>query len=86
MNKQELIDAISERADLRKVDAKNAVDAFMEITREELSKGGNITLVGFGTFNVTERAARIGRNPRTNEVLKIAAKKVVKFKPSSNLI
>jgi DNA-binding protein HU-beta len=85
MNKAELIDAIAEESGLTKVDSKKALDAFIKTTYETLKKGGNITLVGFGSFSVAERSARTGRNPQTGKPLQIAAKKAVKFKPGSEL-
>ncbi|MBO4645056.1 MAG: HU family DNA-binding protein [Bacteroidales bacterium] len=85
MNKSELIDAIAAKANLKKVDAKNALEAFMATTADSLKAGEKISLVGFGTFSVSERAAREGRNPHNGEKIKIAAKKVVKFKAGSEL-
>lgn len=85
MNKTELIEAIAKESDLTKTDAKKALEAFMNVTEKTLKKDDKITLVGFGTFSISERSARTGRNPRTGEVLKIKAKKVVKFKPGSEL-
>lgn len=85
MNKTELINALSEKAGLSKVDAKKALDAFIETVGEELKKGEKIALVGFGTFSVTEKAARKGINPRTKQTINIPAKKVVKFKAGSEL-
>ncbi|MCQ2227995.1 MAG: HU family DNA-binding protein [Bacteroidales bacterium] len=84
MNKTQLVDAIAAKSGLTKVDAKKAIDAFIEVTAETL-KNDKIQLVGFGTFGVQERAARTGRNPRTKETIKIAAKKLVKFKAGSEL-
>lgn len=85
MNKSELINAMAEKAGLTKVQAKNALDAFMCATGEELKNGGKLSLVGFGTFAVKERAARTGHNPRTKKAIKIPAKKIVKFKAGSKL-
>ncbi len=85
MNKAELIDAIAEKAGLTKADSKKALDAFMEATGDALKKGGRVSLVGFGSFSVSERQARTGRNPRTGAPLNIAAKKVVKFKAGAEL-
>lgn len=85
MNKTELINAISEKAGLSKADSKKALDAFIESVGEELKKGGKISLVGFGTYSVTEKAARKGINPRTKETIDIPAKKVVKFKAGAEL-
>ena len=86
MNKVELISAIAEKAGLTKVDARKAVDAFMDVTKKELKKGGKVALVGFGTLAVATRPARMGRNPRTGKAIEIAAKKVAKFKAASNLL
>lgn len=85
MNKADLISAIAANAELTKVDAKKALDAFIEVSGEAMKKGERITLVGFGTFSVNERNARNGRNPRTGAKIKIAAKKVVKFKAGAEL-
>lgn len=85
MNKTELINAISEQAGLSKTDSKKALDAFIETVSTELKKGGKIALVGFGTYSVSEKAARKGINPRTKETINIPAKKVVKFKAGSEL-
>lgn len=85
MNKAELIDAIAESAAITKADAKKALDAFIEATTDSLKKGGRISLVGFGSFSVSERKARTGRNPQTGKEIKIPAKKVVKFKAGSDL-
>ena len=86
MNKVELINAVAEKAGITKVDARKAIDAMMEVSKEELKKGGKITLVGFGTMGVNERPARQGRNPRSGETIEVAAKKVVKFKPAANIL
>ena len=86
MNKVDLINAVAEKAGMTKVDARKAVDAMMGVTKAELLKGGKLGLVGFGTLSVNERPARQGRNPRTGKTIKIAAKKVVKFKAASNLL
>ena len=85
MNKTELIDAIAKKADLSKKDAENAVKAFTEVVAEELKKGQKIQLVGFGTFEVSERAARTGRNPQTGKEMKIPASKAPKFKAGKAL-
>lgn len=85
MNKAELISAIANQADLTKVDAKKALDAFINVTSESLKNGERLTLVGFGSFSVTQRNARNGRNPRTGNKIKIAAKKVVRFKTGAEL-
>jgi len=86
MNKVELINAVAEKADMTKVDARKAIDAMIGAVKEELEKGGKIALVGLGTMSVNQRPARQGRNPRTGKAIKIAAKKVVKFKAASNLL
>ena len=86
MNKVELINAVAEKAGMTKVDARKAVDAIVEVTKQELKKDGKIALVGFGTMGVTKRPARQGRNPRTGKTIKIAAKKDVKFKPATNIL
>ena len=80
MNKTELIAAVAEKAEISKKDAEKAIKAFTDAVSEELVKGGKIQLVGFGTFEVSERAAREGRNPRTGETMTIAATKTPKFK------
>lgn len=85
MNKAELIEAMASEAKLTKADAKRALDAFVNNTTKALKKGDRVALVGFGTFGVTKRAARKGRNPQTGKEIKIAAKKVVKFKPGADL-
>lgn len=85
MNKAELIDAMANDANITKAEAKRALDAFIKTTGEALAKGDRVALVGFGSFSVATRAARIGRNPQTGKELKIAAKKVVKFKPGTDL-
>lgn len=85
MNKAELIDAIASGADLTKADAKKALDAFINATSGALKKGDRVALVGFGSFSVASRSARTGRNPQTGKEIKIAAKKVVKFKAGSEL-
>ena len=86
MNKIELIAAVAEEAGMTKVDARKAIDAVLEVSKKELKKGGKIALVGFGTMGVTKRPARQGRNPRTGKTIKIAAKKVVRFKPAANIL
>ena len=85
MNKTELIAAIAEQAELSKKDAEKALKAFTDIVTEELKKGEKVQLVGFGTFEVTERAAREGRNPQTNEPMSIPASKAPKFKAGKAL-
>lgn len=80
MNKSDLITVMSEKADMSKKDAERALKAFEDAITEELIAGGKIQLVGFGTFDVVERAAREGRNPRTGDTMKIAASKAPRFK------
>lgn len=85
MNKTELVAAIAEEASLSKKDAEKALKAFTDVVAGELKKGGKVQLVGFGTFEVSERAAREGRNPQTGESMKIAASKNPKFKAGKAL-
>ena len=85
MNKTELITAMAEQAELSKKDAEKALKAFVDIIGEELTKGEKVQLVGFGTFEVSERPEREGRNPQTGEAMKIAASKSPKFKAGKAL-
>jgi nucleoid DNA-binding protein len=85
MNKQELVAAMAAKAGMTKADAEKALNAFVETTKATLGKKESIQLVGFGTFSVSERAARTGRNPQTGKEIKIAAKKVAKFKAGKAL-
>ena len=85
MNKTELIAAIAEKTELSRKDSEKALKAFTEVVEEELKKGEKIQLVGFGTFEVSERAAREGRNPQTGETMQIAASKSPKFKAGKAL-
>lgn len=85
MNKAELIDAIASEAGLSKADAKKALDGFVTATASALKSGDRISLVGFGSFSVSNRAARTGRNPQTGKEIKIAAKNVVRFKAGAEL-
>jgi DNA-binding protein HU-beta len=85
MNKAELIEAVSDAADLAKSDATKAVDGVIEAITNSLKNGDQVTLVGFGTFLVRDRAARTGRNPRTGEAIEIAAAKVPGFKAGKAL-
>ena len=85
MNKGELIDAMAADAGITKVQATAALDSLMTSVRKTLKKGNKVTLVGFGTLSVTKRAARTGRNPQTGAAIKIAAKKVVRFKAGKDL-
>lgn len=85
MNKAELIDAIADSAELSKASAARALDSAIESITKALKKGDSVTLVGFGTFTVRKRAARMGRNPRTGESIKIKASKVPAFKAGKAL-
>lgn len=85
MNKVELAAAIANETGLTKKDSEAAVKAFVEVVTEELKKGEKVQLVGFGTFEVTERAAREGRNPQTGKTMKIKASKAPKFKAGKAL-
>ena len=85
MNKAELIDAIADSAELSKASATRALDSAIESITKALKKGDTVTLVGFGTFSVRKRAARMGRNPRTGETIKIKASKVPGFKAGKAL-
>ena len=85
MNKTELVAAIAEKTELSKKDAEKALKAFTDVVAEELAKGEKIQLVGFGTFEVADRPAREGRNPKTGETMKIAASKAPKFKAGKAL-
>lgn len=80
MNKTELIAAVADNAELSKKDAEKALKAFVDVVTSELKKGEKVQLVGFGTFEVSERSAREGRNPQTGKTMSIAACKVPKFK------
>lgn len=85
MNKTELIDYMACTADISKAAATRALDALIGAVKTTLKKNGSVTLVGFGTFSVGKRAARVGRNPRTGEPIKIKSAKVPKFKPGKGL-
>jgi len=85
MNKTELINQIAESADISKKEAGDALQSFMATVTDTMNKGEKLTLVGFGTFSVTKRAARDGRNPQTGKAIKIPAKNVVKFKVGKKL-
>ena len=85
MNKTELVAAIAEKTDLSKKDAEKALKAFVDVVTDELKKGDKIQLVGFGSFEVTQRAAREGINPLTGKPMKIAASKAPKFKAGKAL-
>jgi len=80
MNKVELVEAMAKKAEISKKDAEAALKAFVSTVESELKKGGKVALVGFGTFEVSKRAARKGRNPQTGEEMKIKASKSPKFK------
>lgn len=85
MNKAELVDAVAKQADIAKVEAAKAVDAVFEVIEVALKQGDDVRLVGFGTFSVSARAATEGRNPRTGEKIKIAARKQPKFSAGKQL-
>jgi len=85
MNKTELVAAMAKAAELPKKDAEKALKAFVDAVTDELKKGNKVQLVGFGTFEVSERAAREGRNPQTGKTMKIAASKAPKFKAGKAL-
>jgi len=85
MNKAELIAHIADNAEITKTQANASVDAFIEAVTKALKKGDKVTLVGFGTFSVSKRAARMGVNPQTGATIKIKAKKVAKFKAGKEL-
>ncbi|HVU84788.1 MAG TPA: HU family DNA-binding protein [Puia sp.] len=85
MNKAELIAKIADDAGITKTQANSSLDSFVEAVTKTLKGGGKVTLVGFGTFSVSKRAARNGRNPQTGAVIKIKAKKVAKFKAGKEL-
>ena len=85
MNKSELIDAVAKQADITKADAGRAIDALTASVTAALKSGDSVTLVGFGTFKVTQRAARTGRNPQTGKELKIAARKAPGFSAGKSL-
>ena len=85
MNKSELIASMADKAELTKKDSEKALAAFIETVEEQLQKGEKIQLVGFGTFEVAERAARTGKNPQTGKEIKIAASKAPKFKAGKAL-
>jgi DNA-binding protein HU-beta len=85
MNKAQLIDAIAKESKLNKTESGKALDAFVNAISKSLKKGDRVALVGFGSFSVAKRAARTGRNPQTGKPIKIAAKKVAKFKAGAEL-
>jgi DNA-binding protein HU-beta len=85
MNKAQLVEAMASEAKITKAAAKSALDAFVTATTKSLKKGERVALVGFGSFAIAKRAARTGRNPQTGKAIKIAAKRVVKFKAGQEL-
>ena len=85
MNKTDFISAVAEKSGLSKVDAKKAVEAFVETVSSELKEGGKVALLGFGSFSVAEKAARKGVNPKTKQPIEIPARKSVKFKAGAEL-
>ena len=85
MNKTEFINAVAEKSGLSKVDAKKAVEAFVETVSSELKAGGKVALLGFGSFSVAEKSARKGVNPKTKQPIEIPARKSVKFKAGAEL-
>ena len=85
MNKTELVAAVAEQADISKKDAEKVLKVFVDVVTEEMKKGEKVQLVGFGTFEVSERAAREGRNPQTGKTMKIEACKAPKFKAGKAL-
>jgi len=85
MNKAELVEVIASDANLTKADARRALDAFVGATTKSLRSGSRVALVGFGSFSISKRKARTGRNPQTGATLQIPAKKVVKFKAGADL-
>lgn len=80
MKKAELVDAIAKKAEIKKVEAQKVLEAFIEVVGDELAAGEKVQITGFGTFEVSERAAREGRNPQSGETMMIAASKSPKFK------
>lgn len=85
MNKTEFINAVAEKSGLSKVDAKKAVEAFVETVSSELKEGGKVALLGFGSFSIAEKSARKGVNPKTKQPIEIPARKSVKFKAGAEL-
>lgn len=85
MNKSQLVEAIAQKADMSKVKAGEAVDAFVSAVTGALTKGDTVTLIGFGSFSTVKRAARVGRNPKTGKEIKIAATTTPKFKAGKAL-
>ncbi len=85
MTKKEFTDKMAEKAGMSKTDAQKAFDAFIGVTKEYLQAGEKVSFLGFGAFSVQEKAERTAKNPRTGEVVKVPAKKVIKFKAGSEL-
>lgn len=85
MNKAQLVEAIALDANISKIDARKAVDAIIRVTVQSLREGERLTLTGLGTFSVQQKAARVGRNPRTVAAVKIPPRKAVKFRPTIEL-
>lgn len=85
MNKGEFVEAIADAAGLSKADAERAIEGMIKVVKKALKSGDTVTLVGFGTFSVRKRAARMGRNPRSGEAIKIKASKVPAFKAGKGL-
>ena len=85
MNKAQLVEAIALDANISKIDARKAVDAIIRVTVQSLREGERLTLTGLGTFSVQQKAARVGRNPRTDAAVKIPPRKAVKFRPTIEL-
>ena len=85
MNKAEFVEAIAQKADFSKRDAETAIDAALETIEQELSRGREIALTGFGKFHVAKRSARQGRNPQTGETIQIKARRVARFRPGKEL-
>jgi DNA-binding protein HU-beta len=85
MTKGDLVGSISDQTGLTKADSERALNAFIETVKKSLKKGNDVSLVGFGTFTISKRKARIGRNPRTGEAIKIAAAKLPKFRAGKGL-
>lgn len=86
MNKTELIAEMAKKGGITKVEAGKALNAYVDVVKEQLAKGERVSLVGFGTFSVVERGERMGRNPKNGKAVKIAAKKVAKFRPGTGLL
>lgn len=86
MNKAQLIDAMASQSGLSKTDSKKALDAFVDVVTKALKEKDKVALVGFGTFSITEKQERTGRNPSTKEVITIPAKRVAKFKAGATLL